>query len=78
MDKGKYDKAIKEFDLATLYPDNLEVPAPAGKKATLESIVQEMQDELNDQYAKFGDADQGATQKRIDDYKKLLEIIRNR
>lgn len=78
LDKGKYDKAIKEFDLATLYPDNLEVPAPAGKKATLESIIQEMRDDLNDDYAKFGEADKGATQKRIDDYEKLLEIIKNR
>ena len=78
LEKKKYDKAIKEFDLATLYPENLEVPAPAGKKATLESIVQEMQDELNDKYAKFGEADKEATQKSIEEYKKLLEIIKKR
>jgi len=78
LNKKKYDKALKEFDLATLYPENLEVPAPAKKKVTLESMIQEMQDELNDNYAKFGDADKEATRKQIEEYKKLLEIIKNR
>ena len=78
LEKKKYDKAIKEFDLATLYPENLEVPAPAGKNVTLESMVQEMQDELNDNYAKFGEDDKAAAQKKLEDYKRLLEIIKNR
>ena len=37
-----------------------------------------MQDELNDKYAKFGEADKEATQKSIEEYKKLLEIIKKR
>lgn len=78
LDKKKYNKALEEFDKATLYPENLEVAAPANKKVTLESIIQDMQDELNDNYAKFGDSDKAATQKRIEEYKKLLEIIKNR
>ena len=78
LEKKKYDKALKEFDLATLYPDNLEVAAPAGKNVTLESMLQEMQDELNDNYAKFGDADKADTEKRIEEYRKLLEIIKKR
>ena len=78
LEKKKYDKAIKEFDLATLYPENLEVPAPVGKNVTLESMVQEMQDELNDNYAKFGEDDKAAAQKKLEDYKRLLEIIKNR
>ena len=78
LEKKKYDKALKEFDLATLYPDNLEVAAPAGKNVTLESMLQEMQDELNDNYAKFGDADKADTEKRIEEYRKLREIIKKR
>jgi tetratricopeptide (TPR) repeat protein len=78
LDKKKYDKALKEFDLATLYPENLEVPAPAGKNVTLESMLKEMQDDLNDNYAKFGDSDKAASQKRIEELKKLLEIIKKR
>ena len=78
LDKKKYDKALKEFELATLYPANLEVPAPAGKKVTLESMIQDMQSELDDNYAKFGEDDKAATQKRIEEYRKLLEIIKGR
>ena len=78
LDKKKYDKALKEFDLATLYPENLEVPAPAGKKVTLESMLQEMQDELNDNYAKFGEGDKASAQKRLEEYGRLLEIIKSR
>jgi tetratricopeptide (TPR) repeat protein len=77
LDKKKYDKALKEFELATLYPANLEVPAPAGKTVTLESMLQEMEDELNDNYAKFGEDDKAATEKRIEGYRKLLEIVKN-
>ncbi len=77
LDKKKYDKALKEFKLATLYPANLEVPAPAGKTVTLESMLQEMEDELNDNYAKFGEDDKAATEKRIEGYRKLLEIVKN-
>jgi hypothetical protein len=41
-------------------------------------MVQEMQDELNDNYAKFGEDDKAAAQKKLEDYKRLLEIIKNR
>ncbi len=61
-----------------MYPENLEVPAPAGKNVTLESMLKEMQDDLNDNYAKFGDSDKAASQKRIEELKKLLEIIKKR
>lgn len=74
LDKKQYKKAMEEFRLATLYPENLEVPAPA-KSMTINDVIAEMKAELDDSYAKFGDDDSAAKRKNLDELEKLLKTI---
>ena len=75
LEKKSYKKAMEEFRLATLYPDNLEVPAPAQSQ-TLEDVIAGMKAELDDNYAKFGDEDSASRRKNLDELSKLLETIK--
>lgn len=75
LDRKQYKKAMEEFRLATLYPANLEVPAPA-KSMTLDDVIAEMRAELDDNYAKFGDEDSAAKKKTLDELEKLLKTIK--
>ncbi|MGI5847794.1 MAG: DUF5107 domain-containing protein [Candidatus Cryptobacteroides sp.] len=74
LDKKQIKKAMEEFRLATLYPENLEVPAPA-KSMTIGDVIAEMRAELDDDYAKFGDEDSASKRKNLDELEKLLKII---
>lgn len=75
LDRKAYKKAMEEFRLATLYPENLEVPAPA-KSQTLEDVIADMRAELDDNYAKFGDEDSASKKKNLDELTRLLEKIK--
>ena len=75
LDKKAYKRAMEEFRLATLYPENLEVPAPA-KSVTIEDVISEMRQELNDNYAKFGDEDSASKAKSLDELEKLVKEIK--
>lgn len=75
LDKKAYKRAMEEFRLATLYPENLEVPAPA-KSVTIEDVISEMRQELNDNYAKFGDEDSASKAKSLDELGKLVKEIK--
>jgi len=74
LDKKQTKKALEEFRLATLYPENLEVPAPA-KSVTIEDVLAQMRAELDDNYAKFGDEDSAAKKKNLDELEKLLKSL---
>jgi tetratricopeptide (TPR) repeat protein len=75
LEKKSYKKAMEEFRLATLYPDNLEVPAPA-QSVTFEDVIAEMRQELTDNYAKFGNEDTASKAKNLDELEKLLKEIK--
>ncbi len=75
LEKKSYKRAMEEFRLATLYPENLEVPAPA-ESVTLEDVIAEMRRELTDNYAKFGNEDTASKAKNLDELENLLKEIK--
>lgn len=74
LEKKAYKKAMEEFRLATLYPENLEVPAPAAS-VTLEDVIAGMRKELTDNYAKFGNEDSASKAKDLDELEKMIKEI---
>lgn len=75
LDRKQYKKAMEEFRLATLYPENLEVPGPS-KSMTINDVIAEMRAELDDDYAKFGNEDSAARRKSLDELENLLKTLK--